>query len=73
MCKVCLTSRNLYLFFLKPITRPQIEINYRRHFKVQFKRKISAIEGRKHCEKRRNCLLQAISPFLTMFSTAIYL
>ena len=21
----------------------------------------------KHCEKRRNCLLQAISPFLTMF------
>ena len=24
---------------------------------------------RKHCEKGRNCLLQAISPFLTMFST----
>ena len=24
--------------------------------------------GGKHCEKRRNCLLQAISPFLTMFS-----
>ena len=23
----------------------------------------------KHCEKRRNCLQQAISPFLTMFST----
>ena len=23
----------------------------------------------KHCEKRRNCLLQAISPFLTMFPT----
>ena len=23
------------------------------------------------CEKRRNCLLQAISPFLTMYSTAI--
>ena len=23
----------------------------------------------KHCEKRRNCLLQAISPSLTMFST----
>ena len=23
----------------------------------------------KHCEKRRNFLLQAISPFLTMFST----
>ena len=38
-------------------------------------KKISAIHvyGRKHCEKRRNCLLQGISPFLTMFSTAIYL
>ena len=23
----------------------------------------------KHCEKRRNCLEQAIFPFLTMFST----
>ena len=23
----------------------------------------------KHCKKRRNCLSQAISPFLTMFST----
>ena len=29
------------------------------------------IKGRKQCEKRRNCLLQAISPFLTMFSTAV--
>ena len=33
----------------------------------------SAIKGRKYCEKRRNCLLQAISPFLTIFSTAITL
>ena len=32
---------------------------------------MSAIKGKKHCEKRRNCLLQAISLFLTMFSTAI--
>ena len=23
----------------------------------------------KHCDKRRNCMQQAISPFLTMFST----
>ena len=23
----------------------------------------------KHCEKRKNCLVQAISPFFTMFST----
>ena len=28
---------------------------------------------KKHCENRRNSLLQAISPFLTMFLTAIYL
>ena len=35
--------------------------------------KLSAIQGRKHCEKRRNCLLQAISPFLAMFSIARYL
>ena len=28
-------------------------------------------KGRRHFEKRRNCLLQTISPFLTMFSTAI--
>ena len=36
--------------------------------KVHLKWKISTILGRKHCGKRRNCLLQVISPFLTMFS-----
>ena len=51
----------------------QIETNCRQHFKVHLKRKISTIQGKKHCEKRRNCLLQAISPFLTMFSTAVSL
>ena len=30
---------------------------------------LSIYSCRKHCEKRRNCLLQAISPFLTMFPT----
>ena len=29
-------------------------------------------KGRKHCEERQNCLLQAISTFLIMFSTAIH-
>ena len=63
----------------KPITGRQtfrlvqIETNCRRHFKGHLQRKMSAMLGRKHCEKRRNCLLQAISPFLTMFTTAIYL
>ena len=33
---------------------------------------LKCIYGRKHCEKRRNCLLQAISPFLTMFSKSMY-
>ena len=51
----------------------QIEKNSRQHYKMHLKCKISNILGRKQCEKRRNCLLQAISPFLTMFSTAIYL
>ena len=38
---------------------------------IAFKMENKYHMGRKHCEKRRNCLLQAISPFLTMFSTAI--
>ena len=28
--------------------------------------------GRKHCEKRRNCSLRAISPLLTVFSKDLY-
>ena len=28
--------------------------------------------GRKHCEKRRNCSLRAISPFPTVFSKGLY-
>ena len=51
----------------------QIETNCRRYFKVHLKRKISTVQGRKHCKKRRNCLLQAVFPFLTMFSIAINL
>ena len=55
-------------------SRPvQIETNCRRHSEVHLKLKVSVIQVGKHCEKSRNCLLQAISPFLTMFSTAIYL
>ena len=50
----------------------QIETNCRRHLKMDLKWKISTTLGRKHCEKRRNCLLQALSPFLAIFSTAIY-
>ena len=28
--------------------------------------------GRKHCGKKRNCLLQAISPFYIVFSKALH-
>ena len=64
----CLTHYQMTKFRLV-----QIETNCRRHFKVHLKCKISTTESGKQCEKRRNCLLQAISHFLTMFSTAIYL
>ena len=66
-------------FLYQPITRRQnfrlvqIKTNCRRHLKVHLKWKISIMWVRKHCEKRRNCLLQAISPFLTMFSIVIYI
>ena len=29
-------------------------------------------QGIKHCAKRRNCMLQAVSPFPTVFSKALY-
>ena len=54
----------------------QIKTNCRQHFRVHSKLKNKChnkLYGRKHCDKRRNCLLQAISPFFTMFSTTIYL
>ena len=34
-------------------------------------RKLSQMGG-KHCGKRRNCLLQAISPFPTVFSKGLF-
>ena len=33
---------------------------------------ISSPKGRKHCGKRRNCSLRAISPFPTVFSKDLY-
>ena len=36
------------------------------------KRQKARKTGRKHCGKRRNCLLQAISPFPTVFSKDLY-
>ena len=74
-----LVGQVLNLYILNPLPDDKIldwskiETSCRKHFKVHLELKISAIYGRKHCEKRRNCLLQAISPFIRMFSTAIYL
>ena len=41
----------------------QIETNCRPHFKLLLKWKISAIKGRKHCKKSRNCLSPVFCPF----------
>ena len=46
----------------------QIERVCRRQFQVLWKWQIVFQKGRKHCGKRRNCSLWAISPFPTMFS-----
>ena len=40
------------------------------HFK--YVQSVQAQKDRKHCGKRRNCLLRAISPFLTVFSKNSY-
>ena len=46
----------------------QTERVCRRQFQIWQKWQKVIQMGRKHCGKRRNCLLRAISPFLTVFS-----
>ena len=41
-------------------------------FKFDEKRKKVIQTGRKHCGKRRNCSLRAISPFPTVFSKGLF-
>ena len=42
------------------------------NFKLDENSKKVLQEGRKHCAKRRNCLLQAISPFPLVFKKDFY-
>ena len=55
---------NLRLFQTKRVCRRQFQI-WRKWKKV-------IQTGRKHCGKRRNCSLRAISPFSTVFSKGLF-
>ena len=44
----------------------------RRQFQILWKRDKVLYKGRKHCGKRRNCSLRAISPFPSVFSKDLY-
>ena len=44
----------------------------RRQFQICWKWQKALKMGRKHCGKRRNCSLRAISPFPTVFSKDLY-
>ena len=44
----------------------------RRQFQIERKWKKVIQTGRKHCGKRRNCSLRAISPFPTVFSKGLF-
>ena len=50
----------------------QTERVCRRQFQILQKWKKVIQTGRKHCGKRRNCLLRAISPFPTVFSKGLF-
>ena len=50
----------------------QTERVCRRQFQIWQKWKKIIQTGRKHCGKRRNCLLRAISPFPTVFSKGLF-
>ena len=50
----------------------QTERDCRQQFKFDENREELSKKVRKHCEKRRNCSLGAISPFPTMFSKELY-
>ena len=55
---------NFRLFQNETVCRQQLQICWKWHKVLQ--------NGRKHCGKRRNCSLWAISPFPTVFSRDMY-
>ena len=60
----------------KPFSEPfilfQIQIVCRRQFQMWWQWQKAPRMDRKHCGKRRNCSLRAISPFPTVFSKDLY-
>ena len=63
-----LNSSNLTLSQTTNYRLYQTERVCRRQFQISCKWQNVPQTGRKHCGKRRNCLLRAISPFPTVFS-----
>ena len=57
-------TTNFRLFQTERVCRWQFQIWRRRQRVIQM--------GRKHCGKRRNCSLRAISPFPTVFSKGLF-
>ena len=57
-------TTNFRLFQIERVCRQQFQI-WRKWQKV-------IQTGRKHCGKRRNCLLRAISPFSTVFFKSLF-
>ena len=55
---------NFRLFQTEKVCRRQFQVWWKWHKNLQ--------KGRKYCGKRRNCSLQAISPFSTVFSKDLY-
>ena len=66
------------LHVLTPVSRRQILDSSKLkdfaddNLKFEEKRLRVIQTGRKHCEKRRNCSLRAISPFPTVFSKGLF-
>ena len=57
-------TTNFRLFHTERVCRPQFQISRKWQKVIQ--------TGRKHCGKRRNCSLRAISPFPTVFSKGLF-
>ena len=57
-------TTNFRLFQTERVCRRQFQILQKWHKVIQ--------TGRKHCGKRRNCSLRAISPFPTVFSKGLF-
>ena len=81
VCKLFQFLRVKSLLFRKGLTLSQttnfrlfqLERDSRRQFQILYKWQKVAKTGRKHCGKRRNCSLRAISPFPSVFKRIVLL